>query len=215
MKSLLQTRSGKPAVNFFSRVASATVLVLIVSAAAAVAQSYNFTFTGNGGMDASGTIDIVGGIAQSGSITVTGVPLEADPSTLITSSGSLLPASGATDARDHDGDVITYDNLVNLSNDPIYDSDGLGFGSGFYGYDGGTPEYDTIINLWGNGPDSYTLFVGEADVDSNGNVIGDTQWVYASDNSSTLNLVPVPEPATLGLVSAGFLGLLALRRHKA
>jgi hypothetical protein len=217
MKSLILIRFDKLAINLFSRVASTALLVLMASAGAAVAQTYDFTFTGSGGMDASGTIDIVGGVAVSGSINLTGVPLEANPSTLITASGSLLPASGATDARNHDGDVITYDNVVNLSNDPIFDGDGLGFGSGYYGMDGGTSEYVTIINLWGNGPGSYSLFIGEAQVDGDGNVIGDPQWVYHTDNSSTssLNLVPVPEPATLGLVSAGLLSLLAFRRRKA
>src|SRR5580692_1149824 len=133
MKSLILIRFDKLAINLFSRLASTALLVLMASARAAVAQTYDFTFTGSGGMDASGTIDIVGGVAVSGSINLTGVPLEANPSTLITASGSLLPASGATDARNHDGDVITYDNVVNLSNDPIFDGDGLGFGSGYYG----------------------------------------------------------------------------------
>ena len=72
-----------------------TTLLLIALAQAAVAQNYDFTFTGGGGMDATGTINILGGVAQIGSINVTGVPLEADPNTLISAAGSLLPASGA------------------------------------------------------------------------------------------------------------------------
>jgi hypothetical protein len=212
MKALLQTPFDKPSVNFFARIGMAAALMLIASAPAAVAQVYNFTFS-SGGMNATGTIDIVGGVAQSGSINVTGVPIEADPSMTITSAGSLLPASGPTDVRDHDGDVVTYDNVV-LAGDPIFNGNGLGFGSGFYGYDGGTPEYDTIINLWGNGPGSYGLFVGEAQVDGSGNVIGDAQWVYA-ENNGTLNLTPSPEPSTVALM-LGALTVAAVtirRRH--
>ena len=59
------------------------VLLSLCMATAAVADMYNFTFTGNNGMDATGTITILGGVAQSGSINVTGVPIEAFPYTLI------------------------------------------------------------------------------------------------------------------------------------
>ena len=169
---------------------------------------YDFTFTGSGGMNAKGTISILDGVAQSGSINVTGVPIEASPSTLISAAGSLLPESGSTDARNHDGDVITYDNIVNVANDPVLNSNGLGFGSGQYG----PSSYNTLINLWGNSPGSYTLFIGEALLDGNGNVVGDAQYVYHSDSSS-LTLTPVPEPATLSLLALG--GLAMLRRRKA
>jgi hypothetical protein len=213
MKAPLQTRFETPSLKFFSRIGMAAVLMLIASAPSGFAQIYNFTFS-SGGMNATGTIDIVGGVAQSGSINVTGVPLEATPSTMITSAGSLLPASGPTDARDHDGDVITFDNVV-LGSDPIFTGNGLGFGSGFYGYDGGTPEYDTIINLWGNSPGSYGLFVGEAQVDGSGNVIGDAQWVYAENNGS-LTLTPSPEPSTVALMLGALtVGFVAIRRRRA
>jgi hypothetical protein len=184
-----------------------TTLLLIALAQAAVAQNYNFMFTGNDGIDATGTIDIVGGVAQSGSINVTGVPLEAFPYTpLTTAAGDLLTAGG--DVRNHDGDVITYDTVANASNDPIFDNTGVAFGSGYYGMDGSTPEYNTVINLWGNSPGSYGMFIGEANVDGNGNVIGDAQWVYVYDEPGTLTLTPVPEPTTAGCFLLG-LGALA------
>ncbi len=192
----------------------ATALMLIGSSQAAVAQVYNFTFNG-GGMNATGTIDIVSGVATSGSINVTGVPLEADPSMLTTASGDLLTLGG--DVRNHDGDVITYDTVANAANDPVFDNTGVAFASGFYGYDGGTPEYNAIINLWGNSPGSYSLFVAEAQLDGSGNVIGDPQWVYAQSNGSLTLTTPTPEPSTVGLITLGALmvGFVAIRRRRA
>ncbi len=221
MKALLQTRSDKSAVNLFSRIAGTVLLMFIASAPAAVAQVYTFTFTGNDGIDATGTITVSGGVGTSGSINVVNVPLEAPPHTpLTTAAGDFLTAGG--DVRNHDGDVITYDTVVNPLSDPVFDGTGVCFASGFYGYDGGTPEYNALINIWGNGPGSYGMFIGEAnpaDLNPDGTLIpgSDAQWVYVYNETGTMTvtLSPVPEPATLGLVSAGLLGLLAFRRRKA
>jgi hypothetical protein len=219
MKSLQQTLSDKPSVNFFSWIGMAAVLMLIAAAPAAVAQTYNFTFTGGGGMDATGTISIVGGVAQSGSINVTGVPLEAAPHTpLTTAAGDLVPdpASPTTlTLINHDGDNIIFDNIVSPG-DPsivqVLNGNGLGFASGQYQ---DSVHYNALINLWGNSPGSYTLFVAEAQLDGNGNVIGDPQWVYTTDTGS-LTLITVPEPSTDALVILGALtlGSAVIRRRR-
>jgi hypothetical protein len=217
MKSLLPVRSDKPAVNFFSRIAAVAVLLLIASASAAVAQIYTFTFTGNSGIDATGTITISGGVAQSGSINVVNVPLESLPGTT-TASGNLLTAGG--NVINHDGDVVTYDTVANPLNDPVFDGTGVCFASGPYQ---DSVHYNTLINIWGNGPGSYGMFIGEAnpaDLNPDGTPIAgaphnEIQWVYVYNETGTMTFTPVPEPATLGLISAGLLGLLALRRHRA
>ena len=215
MKTLPQTPFEQPAVNFFSWIRRAALLMLLASAPAAVAQTYNFTFTGNNGINATGTLSMSGGFAQSGSINVTGVPIEATPSITTTAAGNLLTLGG--DVRNHDGDVVTYDTVANPVNNPIFDNVGVAFGSGYFGMDGATPEYNTIINLWGNSPDSYGMFIGEAQLDASGNVIGDAQWVYVYNEPGTLTLTPVPEPSTcaliLGALTVGFAGIR--RRTKA
>jgi len=189
-------------------------VLLLVLASSAHAQVFDFAFTSSG-MKATGTIDIVSGVAQSGTINVTGVPVEADPSTLITAAGSLLPGSGAVE--NHNGDVLTYDNLVNFSNDPILTGNGLVFVAGQYG----PTHYNTLIGLnggdaYGNlSPGEYTLFVGEALLDGNGNVIA-PEYVYHWDSAfGSLSLTAIPEPATYAAVfGLAALGLAAIRRRK-
>jgi hypothetical protein len=208
-----------------------TVACVFGMAIAANAQSYNFTFTGNDGIDATGTIDISGGVAIGGSINVINVPLESLPGTT-TASGDLLTAGG--DVRNFDGDVITYDTVANPPPaDPIFDNTGVAFGSSIINgspssapaaYDGGTPVYDTLINLWGNSPGSYTMFIGEAnpsDLEPDGTLIPgrDAQWVYVYGENGTMTfnaIVPAPEPSTDALIILGALtvGFAAIRRRR-
>jgi hypothetical protein len=140
---------------------------------------------------------------------ITGIPIEhpvaGDPTALTLTGVPLLPASGVTDAENHNGDVITYDNVVNVAQDPILNGNGLGFGSGQYG----PTHYNTLINLWGNSPGSYTLFVGEAGVHYGGTY--DAEYVYASDTGS-LTITPVPDGGlTIAMLGMGLSGLAFCR----
>jgi hypothetical protein len=218
MKSLQQTLSNKPSGNFFSRIGMVAVLSLIAVAPAAVAQTYNFTFTGNSGMDASGTIFVASGVALSGSINVINVPFESFPGTT-NASGDLVPDPASPSPLtlvNHDGDDAIIDNIVFPGappTDQVLDDDGLGFASGPYQ---DSVHFNTLINLWGNSPSSYTLFVAEAQLDGSGNVIGDPQWVYVLEDGS-LTLTAVPEPSTNALVILGALtvGFALIRRRRA
>jgi hypothetical protein len=201
--------------KFSSVIRRAALLMLIASAPAAADPIYNFTFTSSGGMDATGTITVGGGLAEIGSIDVTGVPVEASPSTLISVTAPLLPGSGGVEnVENHNGDVVTYDYLVDFSNDPILDGNGLGFGSGQYG----PTHYNTLVGLnggdvYGNlSPGLYTLFVGEAQLNLDGSVAV-PEYVYYYDSGS-LTITSVPEPATYALFGVLAVGCLAMRRRR-
>jgi hypothetical protein len=230
--TILLKPAARPALKLVV-LASVTAMTLLITSqnAGAASQIFNFTFTGNDGIDASGTvtIDTVANVATSGSINVTGVPLEADPNTTTTASGYLLTAGG--DVRNFDGDVVTYDTVAYAPPaNPIFDNTGVAFGSSIINgnsvnvpaaYDGGTPVYDTIINLWGNGPGSYTMFIGEAnpaDLNPDGTLIAgrDAQWVYVYGESGTLTTTPVPEPTTYALILCALtVGFVSIRRRRA
>ena len=233
MKSLQPTRSDKPSVNLFSWIGMAAVLMLIASTPAAVAQIYTFSFTGNDGIDATGTVTISGGVATSGSINVINVPLESLPGTT-TASGNLLPlsagspiSSSASNVRTQDGTVITYDNVADLTSDPIIpvSSYSWGFASGYAGLQSSTPSYDTVVALWGNSPGSYGMFIGEANpayLNPDGTPItgaphNEIQWVYVYDENGTMTFTPVPEPSTDPMLILGALtvGAAAIRRRRA
>jgi hypothetical protein len=188
--------------------------LLLGSAPAAMANSetYDFVFT-SGGMDATGTITVDSGVAEVGSISVTGIPIEhpvAGDTTPFTLTGiPLIPLSrgeSIENLENHNGDVLTADNLVFPTSNPVLDSDGLDFGSGQYG----TTYYNTIINLWGNSPGSYSLFVGEAGTHFGG--VYDSEFVYTQSNGN-LTLTPVPDASSsLVLLSSSCLALGIVRR---
>ena len=209
--------TGYFSARIFSLIGTAAVFMLFIATGSASAQSYSFTFTSSGGMDATGTIDVSGGLATTGSINVTGIPIEADPMTLISLTAPLLPGDGSVqNVENHNGDVVTYDNLVNFSNDPILDGDGLGFGSDLYSP---PSHYNTLVGLnggdvYGNlSPGLYTLFVGEASLNQDGSVAV-PEYVYYYD-SGTLTYgfsSPVPEPTSCVLLLA--VGAMGLRRRR-
>lgn len=222
--------------SFLSLAVLADAAAFLAWSPAAVASvSYDFTFTGNNGIYASGTITIdpVANIATGGSINVVNVPLELLPGTT-SASGSLLAlssgspiSSSQSNVRTQDGTVITYDVVAYAPpTNPIFDSTGVSFASGYAGLQSSTPSYDTVINIWGNGAGSYEMFIGEANpayLNPDGTPIAgaphdEIQWVYVQE-PGTLTLTAVPEPATYGTLAGAGLLLVTVgsqfRREKA
>ena len=78
-----------------------------------------------------------------GSVTVNGAAKD----------GTFTFASPPT-VRALDGTDINFDNVVNLASTPMLTSGGLGFGLDFS--DAQHAQY--VLNIWGNGDGSYSLF---------------------------------------------------------
>ena len=141
----------------------------------ALADTFSFTYV-SGGVTASGTLtgtSIGGGVYDitSGTVTLTGAP--------ISGSGSLVlnpNAPGTYNAYVGGGTILTYDNLLFQGSNPPIDSNGLLFDIG--GID---------VNIWGNGPGSFTLFEGN--------------YIFSDSGSLT-----VPEPSVLSLLTLGLAG---------
>jgi hypothetical protein len=171
-----------------SAFSGAALLVALIASPSALSQSFTFDFT-SAGMTAVGTFEVTDGVAMDGTINVSGVPIEATPGTFTTAAGTLIPGTGVI--TDPNGDDLTFDNVVSLSQNPLLNGNGLAFASGHIANN----EYQTAINLFGNGPGSYGLFVG----------MGPGEYVYNQSNGPLI-VTEIPEPS----IYAAVIGAAAL-----
>jgi hypothetical protein len=147
------------------------------------AQWYNITFNGSG-YAANGQIDVAGGLATSGYLTVTaGNDL-----------GTYYLATGGPSVRVGGGTDLIYDNVVNPSADPFLDGDGLAFALN------NATSSNPGFNLWGNSPGSYSLFDAS-----------NTEY-FDAGGTATITPGPVPEPTTAGCFLLGLGALVCWGR---
>jgi hypothetical protein len=163
------------------------------------AQTFDITFDNGAGVSGNGEItaatDDGGGVftATSGTFSFSGITFELDP----------VPA-GFTD--------VTIHGIGNTSGADLFGDNKLG--NGFISNDGlifTSPQANgnvngfdgDVVNLWGNGGDSYTLAFAGPDFPFN-----------VSQVNGQATITPAPEPATLALSSLGGLGVLLLRRRR-
>jgi hypothetical protein len=177
-------------------VVASAALVSFVPTANANPFTFDFVDAADG-VTATGTIDVVGGLAISGTGTISGPPLapwNGDALTLMTLSspgiaGNVTNIGGGLFSYRWAGTDLIVDDVVPVN------SNGLLFGVGPTGVFAGTSTgYAWGLNLWSNGGSSYTAFFA-----------GANDGTYAGyDGTLTLTPVAVPGP----IVGAGLPGLV-------
>jgi len=173
--------------------------LMAVAAGTARATTYSYTFT-EGDVTATGTLDVTGGVAVAGSGAGTlsvGASFKAP----------LYVTPLASDYRWGDGsDFFGTENQV-----PV-DTSGIVFGvNAPYSYGHGIG-----FAIWSNGApaSSYSYFLAGLDM-----IDGVSDRFYQGNlyggGEGALNLGTVPEPATIGLIGSGLVGLGLVRRRRA
>jgi len=159
---------------------------------AANASPIAFSFTSSG-LSASGTLDVVGNQAISGTGTINGTSLSGPETlTLVTLSTPLVHdlGGGGLSYRFGGGTDLIGDTFINPNAIPPIDGGGPVFIVGGPGHNG--------FNVFSNSATSFTAFL-----------VGDAIFEGHDGSFSALS---VPEPFSVGLLGVGLLGLAFVRR---
>jgi PEP-CTERM motif len=173
------------------------------ASAPARASIIDFTITGDG-VTATGSLDIEGGQAVSGSGSLS-APYGADTLTLLTFS-----SPGVNDNAGGGNFSYRFGGGTDLIGDTAFpiDSNGLIFAVNTPS----DPGLDLGLNIWSTGGETYAAFVA-------GNPLpGTTDIVYQQINDVSVTFTAaVPEPSTWAMMILGFcgLGFMAYRRKQA
>jgi hypothetical protein len=162
------------------------------------AAMYDITFTG-GGWSASGQIDVVGGVADSGYLDVTQGSTTIDYGYLATGTGNI---------ENNNGDVYPIgDNVISLTSSDFVDQYGLTFAQTPINGSGHSPA---IVNLSADQNNGYV---------PNLNGYGNAPAGFGYNNpdvDGTASLVAIPEAASMaqfaGFSALGLFGFVSLRR---
>lgn len=188
--------------NYKAGLVVCAVSVMALSASApARADIIDFTITGDG-VTATGTLDIEGGQAVSGSGGLS-APYGADTLSLLTfsSAGVNNIGNGTFSYRFGGGTDLIGDTAF-----PI-DNNGLIFAVSTPS----DPGLNLGLNIWSTGGQTYAAFVAGNALPGTDNII----YQQINDVSATFTAA-VPEPSTWAMMILGFcgLGFMAYRRQK-
>ena len=188
----------------------------------ATQESFTYFSASAGGLSANFTVDVIGGVALSGTGTVSSASFPGTYNLSLLSASSVLPSGNGS-----------------INPTPAMPAYGLGSGFTWHGVTGsGGADFigDSVVNASANFLDDYGLIFKLTNQSTNAIVGGLNIWAntnapsslyatnlslngqnsFESSGNGTLNIVAVPEPETYAMMLAG-LGVLgiAARRRKA
>lgn len=164
----------------------------------AQAISYTLDFSG-GGVTATGTIDVTGNHDTAGSITVSGA-----------AKNGTFTFAPVSPVRALDGTDIIFDNVVNIGATHVLTGGGLGFGMNF----SDQQHADYVLNIWGNGDGSFSLFEAGQGPDGSGHVYSMYNGSLRLTEASSLAAPDGGSSAAMLGCSLGAIGLIRNRLKK-
>ncbi len=156
---------------------------------------YSFNFMSN-----DGTYGVQGTLITSsngnGPLIVSGGTVTGDGTSNNGISYSLVPAVTGGSIRPFGATDLIFDNQLTPGSNPVLDGNGLVFESA---------NALSYLNIWGNGPSSYTLF-------QLGYNTTTQSEIYGPQVNGTATATATPIPAAAWLLGSGFMGLVGIRR---
>jgi hypothetical protein len=159
---------------------------------------FSFSF-----VDSTGDYSVTGTLLTTsngnGTYTITGGSLTGTGTDDLNVAFSVLPiAPNGVSIRPFGSTDLIYDNMLTPGSNPFLTSNGLVAESS---------NGLSYLNIWGNSPNSYTVF-------QLGYNTTTQSEIYGPQNNGSANVTPTPIPAAAWLLGSGLMGLFGFRRKE-